>query len=123
MYANLSMYNPKEIFAGKIITFLTCWAVSRDLKTTNLNEEDISFFEELSLKCLHKSLVSGSVEIWQLQLLIDELPKILSCKYPVVNDIKETIKSFIPQLMNHRRMQNNWQDYKHLDYILQMLNI
>ena len=124
MYANLSMVNnSKNIFAGKMVNFLTCWAVSRDLKTTILNEEDSKFLEELSLKCLYKALISGSVEIWQLQLLIDELPNILTCKYPVVNDIKEIIKSFIPQLMNHRRMQNNWLDYKHLEYILQMLNI
>ena len=120
--ANLSLFDDKNgIFYGKIHLFLTCWAVSRDLKTAGLNEQDTTFFEELSLKCLYKSLLAGSVEIWQLQLLIDELPKILSCKYSIVNDIKETVISIIPQFMNYRRMQNNWTSYKQLDYLLQML--
>ncbi len=120
--ANLSLFDDKNgIFSGKIHLFLTCWAVSRDLKTAGLNEQDTTFFEELSLKCLYKSLLAGSVEIWQLQLLIDELPKILSCKYSIVNDIKETVISIIPQFMNYRRMQNNWTSYKQLDYLLQML--
>ena len=121
--ANLSLFNDEnDIFSGKMHVFLTCWAVSRDLKSSILNEDDANFFEELSLKCLYKSLLE-SVEIWQLQLLLEELPKILSYKYPVVNDIKEIIISAIPQFMNYRRMQNDWQSYKQLDYLLQIMNI
>lgn len=122
--ANLSLFDDENgVFSGKIHLFLTCWAVSRDLKAAGLSEQDVSFLEELSLKCLYKSILSGSLEICQLQLLIDELPKILSCKYSIVNDIKEIVISIIPQFMNYRRMQNNWQSYKKLEYLLEMLNI
>ena len=112
----------QNIFTGRLHTFLTCWAVSRDLMSAGLEEQDVSFFEEMSLKCLYKSF-SGSVEIWQVQLLLDELPKILSCKYPIVKDIKKAAISIILQLMNNRRMQNNYRDYKQLDYTLQMLQM
>ena len=122
--ANLSLFDDENgIFSGKIHLFLICWAVSRDLKTAGLSEKDLNFLEELSLKYLYKSLLAGSVEIWQLQLLIDELPKILACDYPVVGDIKEMVKNFVPPLMNIKRTQNYWQGYKQLDYILEMLNI
>ena len=102
---------------------MNCWAVSRDLKSTILSEEDANFFEELSLKCLNKSLLEGSIEIWQLQLLIEELPEILPCKYPIVKDIIETLKNVISRYMLGKRMQNDWIGYKRLEYILRMLQI
>ena len=123
-YANLSaLKEPQNIFSGKLIAFLTCWAVSRDLKTGGLEEQDVKFFEELSLKCLHKSIIKDKIEVWQMQLLIEELPEILSCKYSIIEDIKEALKLLIPQFMEYRRMQNNWADYKLLEYIAQILNL
>ena len=125
MPVNLLIFDDEQnIFSEKLHIFLTCSAIIRDLKANILlNEQDASFLEELLLKCIHKSILNGSVEIWQVQLLIDELPKILSCNYPVVNDIKELIISAIPKFMNYRRMQNYWRSYKQLDYLLQILNI
>lgn len=118
---NLSLFDNKDNFLGKLHTFLTCWAVSRDLKKYGLNDNDAVFLEEFFLKCLYKTFLAGAVEIWQLQLLIDELPKILSCKYPVVDDIKMAVKNIIPQFINIRIMQNHWISHKQLDYLLQML--
>ena len=122
---NLLIFDDEQdIFSEKLHIFLTCLAIIRDLKANALlNEQDASFLEELLLKCIHRAILKGSVEIWQVQLLIDELPKILSYKYPVIDDIKNTVKIFIPHFMNYRRMQNYWSSYKHLNYILQMLNI
>ena len=124
---NLSTIRESDsVFAGKIHTFLTCLSISHDLKDAGLSEIDSNFLEELSLKCLHKSLVSGNVEIWQMQLLIDEIPNILKYKYPVIMKIKEVLKRLIPQFMNYRRMQGGNEgirSYKQLDYILQMLQV
>ena len=113
----------KISFKSKTHTFLTCWAVIQDLKSNGLSNSEADFLEELSLKCLFQSLTLGEVEIWQVQLLINELPKILSCKYPVVETIRELILNAIPQLKNVFRMRNEWSTYSNLDYILQMLQI
>ena len=125
--ANISFIsNSQKIFAGKIHTFLTCFAVSIDLKAFGLNKNDIDFFEELSLKCLHKTLNSENIAIWQIWLLIEELPKLLSCKYPVIEDIKEDLRKIIPKLMYHNQMKGDvegWKNYKRLSYLLEILKI
>ena len=125
--ANISFIgNSQKIFAEKIHTFLTCWIVIRDLKAFGLHKDDINFFEELSLKCLHKALNSENIAIWQIWLLIDELPKLLICKYPVIEDIKEDLRTIIPQLMYHNRMKGDvegWKNYKRLSYLLELLKM
>ena len=119
MFAKVS----KKFFQGRTHIFLTCWSVIQDLKSNGLSNSEANFLEELSLKCLFQSLTAGEVEIWQIQLLMNELPKILSCKYPVVEAIRELILNAIPQLKNVFRMRNEWSTYSNLDYILQMLQI
>ena len=119
--ANLSINSPPNLFSNKLHIFLTCLNVSSDLKGSGLKDDDVKYFEELSLKCVQKSLSSASIEVWQMQLLIDELPKILNYQYPVVGEIKESLKNFIPQIMNIRRKNNHWDSYKQLNYLLQIL--
>ena len=112
----------QDVFVGKLHIFLTCWAVNRDLKNSDFEGLDFAFFEELALKCVYKSLISGSVDGWQIQLLIDELPRILACKYPVVNDIAEITKMFITKMIEINRMQGNWMSCKQLGYLIKILN-
>ena len=51
-----------KLFQNKIVLFLTCFAVSQDLKKLNLlgKNYDADFFEEISLKCLYKSLAASN---------------------------------------------------------------
>ena len=77
---------------------------------------------ELSLNALHKALHSG-LQIFDVMLLIDEMPKILALNYPVVKNIRNVVLNIIPQLMNTLRTQNRWQEFKELDYKLDMLKL
>ena len=114
-------YANDEFFQGKSTLFLTCWAVTQNLKESILNEKEANFFEELSLNCLYKSLTAADVEVCQVELLIDEFIKISLQPFPVVEDIKELIKKAIPQIMEVKQIENLWTDYRHLEYILQLL--
>ncbi len=117
--ANLSAYNvDEELFQNKLNLFLTCLTVSKNL---GLGESDRNFFEELSLKCIYKSLSVGSIEVCQIQLLLDEIPNIINIQYPVVDKIKDICKNIIPELMQMRREQNDWIQYKNLNRLLKML--
>ncbi|MBR1397390.1 MAG: hypothetical protein IJ563_07645, partial [Selenomonadaceae bacterium] len=116
--SSISINVAKSLLEGNMDKFLTCFAVIEDIL---LNDKDADFLRELSLKCLHKSLLSGNVDLWQLQLLFDELPRILKYSYPIVDDIKKDCLKFIPQVMNFYRMQSNWLPYNQLNYLLQML--
>ena len=127
MFASLSnaIYNPKfqEMFGKKLHTFLTHLSIIREFRG-KMPDSDINFLEDLSLKCIYKSLMSGAMDIWQVQLLIRELPNILSLKYDdIVGKIKEACKSIIPQLIDIERMYNRWSDINKLDYLIQILRI
>ena len=113
----------QNMFGGRLHEFLTCLAVSQDLKNIAMGEIETHFFEELALKCIHKALITEKVEIWQLQLLLDDMPKILSLKYEVVSEIKNVCLQLIPQMMNVKRMQSEWLEYRRLDYIMDMLRL
>ena len=102
--------------------FLTCRAVSHDLKNYGFSEKDCNYLEELSLKCLCRSLSTGSIEIWQLQLLMIELPNILKCNYPIVEEIKNIFKNYLQQLIYQMRVNLNWSEYNRLDYILSLID-
>ena len=117
----MSPSSPNDIFVGKTHEFLTCYYISRYLNNVLIDGDSAKFLEELSLKCLYRALAFGDVEIWQLQLLFQELPSILHLKYTVVKDIKEACCLFIPQLKQQYRMQNNWRRYNQYDYLLDML--
>ena len=115
-------FTSNEPFGGKLHEFLTCRAVSNSLKNESaLDESTAEFFEELSLRCVYRSMSAGDLEIWQLMLLLDELPKILNLEYDVVDDIKNACRQLIPQLMMQYRMHADWNKYKQLNYLLKML--
>ena len=117
----MSPSSPHSFFAGRTHEFLTCRHVSKFLNGKLINDSASKFFEEISLMCLIRALTSGTVEVWQLQLLFQELPLILPLKYPAVSEIKKVCIQLIPQLKEQSRMQNNWRRYAQYDYLLDML--
>ena len=111
-----------ELFGGKLHEFLTCRAVSHSLKVEKaLDETTAEFFEELSLRCAYRSLSAGELEMWQLLLLLDELPKILLLEYDVIDDIQNACRQLIPQMLMHYRIHTDWNKYKQFNYLLQMV--
>lgn len=115
-------FSSTELFKGKLHHFLTCRAVSHSfVEDNNFDRPTAEFFEELSLRCAYQSLAAGELEVWQLLLLLDELPKILSLKYDAIDNIKYACLQLIPQLMSQYRLYNDWRQYKHFNYLLKML--
>ena len=127
LFTNLSpfMFNdvPESYFHEKVTIFLTCWAISRRLREDGFSEKSADFFEELSLNCLFKSLISGNVEICQVELLIDEFPIILNCSFPIISNLKVLIKNSIPEILKYKRLNNRWAKCHHLEYLLKMLEL
>ena len=115
---------PKEFFDDKAEAFLTCLSLSTFLKETFIDDELGSLFEEFSLYAVCKSFY-GEFSIADLQLLIKELPKILTMPYPIVKEVREICHELIPQFMDMQRVYSQvaWKDFVELDYLLEMLKV
>lgn len=113
---------PRNFYEGKIENFLTCLKLSEYLRGKIFDDKNAKIFEELSLNALYHSL-QASVSIADIQLLIDELPKILEFNYPVVKEIYNACIQIIPQIMMIYRLNHHWQGFTELDYILRILKI
>ena len=111
---------PQGFYAGKMETFLTCRAVSAYLKTRLTDAAPAEFFEEASLKAILKTL-TGNVSLADIQLLLSELPNLLSLPYPVVKDLRISCLNVIWQMMNLMRLNNKWKDFNDLDYLQRLL--
>ena len=118
---------PNVVFVGRTETFLTCLALSTFLKETFLDEELGSLFEEFSLRGVLKSF---DVEVSEnaIQLLLNEMPKILVMPYPVVNEIRNVLIEMLVKV--RRRMHDSidnedklqlWKDILDLDYKIKTL--
>ena len=111
---------PREVFNGKMESFLTCLNLSSHLKKNYFGDDEATLFEEISLNAIQKTLYTGLVTP-DLMLLISEMPKILKLKYPVVGKIRELLVKIIPQLMSFLRTQNHWQELTDLTYKLELM--
>ncbi|MBR6013508.1 MAG: glycosyltransferase family 92 protein [Selenomonadaceae bacterium] len=115
---------PREFLLGKMETFLTCRAASVYLRENIMNENAGNFFEEMSLQAIYFTMTT-EVSLPDIRLLIDELPKILKLKYPVVKDIRKGLEQIIPQILNMYRVYDPmaWKKFVNLKYLLEMLQI
>ena len=114
---------PVEFYQNQVCRFLTCWSVSQTLRQeTSLSEQESNLFEGLALDCINESLMSTKLlNLWQVQLLIDELPEILLRPYPAAAKLKILLKQIIPYLMEMMRQRNNWRIYKNLKYVIRFI--
>ena len=94
--------------------------LSAYLRGKLFDDEGSKFFEALSLNALYKSMVVGS-SIADILLLIDNLPEILMMNYPAVKKIRDACINIIPQIMTTYRLNNHWQGFTELNYILKLL--
>ena len=119
---------PPQFFAGKMETFLTCRAVANHLTAIKiLDERDGKFFEELALRAIHKTLSTG-MTFADAQLLISEIPTLLTLNYPAVNDIRGVLIKIIQQMTEILRLSitgipmfHLWRDIVELENILNLL--
>ena len=107
-------HTPKEFYAGKLETFLTCRAVASHLKTELKDETLAKSFEEASLKAIHEAL-SNTVALADALLLIRELPNLLRLPYPVVKDLREASLQVILQLKEFFHINAMWKEFVELD--------
>ena len=91
---------PNNFYDNKIDNFLTCLNLSRYLRGKLFDDNGAKFFEELSLNALLKSL-HNRVSINDILLMLDEMPKILSMNYPIVEKIRATEVELINSLNNN----------------------
>ena len=116
----LSTVMPREFFNNKVENFLTCLHLTSYLKGKIFDDNGAKIFEEMSLMVLYKSLFA-EVQIADVELLLKEMPYILTKPYPVVKDIYKTLIRFLPQILLVFRMQNAWQQFTDLEHEIEML--
>lgn len=114
-----------DFFQNKTETYLTCLALSGLLKGTFLDDEFKKLFEEFSLYFVYKTFRTENLEVADIHMLINELPKILALPYPAVEKIRKFCFAMIPPFMDIFREYNpvSWKSFAHFQYILDMLKV
>ena len=111
---------PPQFFEGNMETFLTCLSLSSYLKEKFIDENAARFFEEAALNALVKTMHTN-LKIYDVLMLITEMPRILTFPYSIVSTVNELCIKILPQIMANFRLQDRWQDFHELEYILKML--
>lgn len=110
---------PPQFYAGKMETFLTCRAVAAYLKTKLTDDKPAKFFEEASLNAVLKSMIN--LTFADAQLLLSELPNLLTLPYPAVNDLRGACLNIIPQMTEYLHLRGRWVEFAELNYIQRLL--
>ena len=105
----LSQFADEEI--SDLETALICRALS-----TYLGEK---IFVEASLAAILKSL--DGLKLSEIQLLLSDLPNLLSLPYPLVADLRRAVLKVISQTMNFMHKQKLWKEFSELDYLRRLL--
>ena len=113
---------PKKFFAGKLETFLTCRAVAEYLKPKLVDDALAKSFEEAALRAMLKTLSNG-VNLTQVMLFLNELPKILNSSCSAVDELRVAALEMLDQLKSFMRLKVMWKDYVQLDYIRDILTL
>ena len=80
--------------------------------------------ERLSIDCINNVIeFNKDIEIWQIQLLINELPEILKSEHEGISRLKNNLKGVLSNLIEYKRRQRNWFKYKQTEYMLRILQI
>ncbi len=120
---------PDVIFEGDLEKFLTCLSISKYLKENFLDEETGKLFEEYSLLSLEKVL-SNEISTADLQLLMKEMPRLLTLSYPVVYKIRQSVikiieqhKKDIHEFIDTTEKLPLWKEILRWDYHIKMLKV
>lgn len=108
-----------DFYVKKLETFLTCRAVAAYLKTKLTNDAPAIFFEEASLKAAIKSITN--LNFAEAQLLLSELPNLLTLPYPVVNELRDACLNIVPQMKEFLHLRGRWGEFAEINYIHRLL--
>ncbi|MBR4641149.1 MAG: glycosyltransferase family 92 protein [Selenomonadaceae bacterium] len=112
----LSQFAADEI--SDLETALTCRALSHYL-LEKFSDDRFKIFEEASLAAILKSI--DGIKIYEVQLLLSELPNLLSLPYPAVKELKYAVIQIISQTMDFMRQNEFWRDFKEMDNLRRLL--
>ena len=76
--------------------------MSSYLRGKILDDKGANFFEEKSLEAIHRSLYA-KLQIADVFLLIDEMPKIVTLNYPIVEQILGGLIKIVEELIKFLR--------------------
>ena len=121
--------SPDEIFKDELEKFLTCLSLSKYLKENFLDAETGELFEEYSLLSLEKVL-RNEISMADLQLLMQELPRLLALPYAGVYKIRKLCieiidrhKKRIQDFIDKAEKLKLWKEILQWDYRLKMLKV
>ena len=121
--------SPDEIFKDELEKFLTCLSLSKYLKENFLDAETGELFEEYSLLSLEKVL-RNEISMADLQLLMQEVPRLLALPYAGVYKIRKLCieiidrhKKSIQDFIDTNEKLPLWKEILQWDYRLKMLKV
>ena len=118
---------PSEFFTGKLETFLTCRKLA-EVFGTRINSKSA---EEFALTWIYQTLnTDGVLTYADLQLLMRELPEILSRPFPVAKKVARLFsEKMLPSMVDVVKSakisdtwQELWREVDNLNYIRRFLN-
>lgn len=80
---------------------------------------DLAVYEEASLAAILKSL--NDLKFPEIQLLMSELPNLLSLPYASVDELRKASIQIIRQTMDFMREKKFWDEFSELDYLCRLL--
>lgn len=113
----LSAYAEGEVF--DLETALTCQAASSYLRRKFRSNERLKIYEEASLAAILNSL--DGLKFADVQLLLSELPNLLSLPYPAVKELRDASIQIISRTMDFLRENEIWKDFADLDSLRRLL--
>ena len=120
----LSRFSDGEI--SDLETALTCQALSHYFLEKFPDDKRFKIFEEASLAAILSSL--DRLKIFEIRLLIRELPNFLILPYPIVTELKHAVLKIISQMMQFDRedkFTEEFEDFNHtnLDFLRRLLEV
>lgn len=112
---------PQNFYHWKMEMFLTCRAVASYLKTKLADDKQVKLFEEASLKSISQTI--DKTIFADLQLLIRELPNLLTLPYPAAKEIHDKLIQRMPKFIDDLHLKLAWQEYVIMDNIYNLLKI
>ena len=113
----LSAYADGKVF--DLETALTCLATSSYLRGKFRSNERLKIYEEASLAAVLNSL--EGLKFADVQLLLGELPNLLTLPYPAVNELRDAAIQIISRTMDFLRENEIWKDFADLDSLRRLL--
>ncbi|MBR2519117.1 MAG: glycosyltransferase family 92 protein [Selenomonadaceae bacterium] len=111
---------PSEFFTDKLETFLTCRKLAQVLGTRIGNKSA----EEYALVWIYQSFVTRHpFNYAELQLLLNELPALLSRPFPLCRKILRLVdEKLFPLIDENLKQAQNWGGLYYMNYTRQLLN-